>query len=107
MTRQDYRSSVKSKTIFLVWNEDFTFVVPTDLREVSLTVDVMDHDMLSANDHIGHVSIKLKSLFENLLATSEQEELYLPFQWLPLEYSKEKTNESASSPGSLLLLMHL
>ncbi|WKX96773.1 hypothetical protein Q1695_012876 [Nippostrongylus brasiliensis] len=54
------KTSVKPQTLAPIFNESFAFTVPpkeTLEKDVNLVVTVMDYDLLSSNDEIGHAII--------------------------------------------------
>ncbi|KAE9414103.1 hypothetical protein Angca_009361, partial [Angiostrongylus cantonensis] len=54
---EKHKTTVKSQTLAPVFNESFAFTVPEKEvleKHVNLVVTVMDYDLLSSNDEIGH-----------------------------------------------------
>jgi len=54
------KTSVKPQTLMPIFNETFVFNVPSKEKmdtEVNLVVTVMDYDLLSSNNEIGHVIV--------------------------------------------------
>uniref|UniRef100_A0A915EA89 C2 domain-containing protein n=1 Tax=Ditylenchus dipsaci TaxID=166011 RepID=A0A915EA89_9BILA len=54
------KTSVKPQTLMPVFNETFSFNIPSKDKmecEMNLVVTVMDYDLLSSNNEIGHVIV--------------------------------------------------
>jgi Ca2+-dependent lipid-binding protein len=54
------KTSIKYRTLNPLWNEEFT--IAGLLINQTLTISVMDHDVIGADDLLGRASVSLSSL---------------------------------------------
>jgi Ca2+-dependent lipid-binding protein len=64
------RTTVKKRTHEPVWDENFSFDLPMDWRNQSLTVEVFDKDRITKDDFLGRTQISLGELEQELLRGS-------------------------------------